>query len=203
MAQFASSSNMTWDNTPVGYWSVIEVHTGIVFACLPAIRSLQYRFFPKPSPADTAYSYDYKDQTVQSVARHASTRKMLDNGFSRMDEEYQLESGVSQMQMNGHGIGRAGTFTEIERCDMYMEDDAQLLRGHEIPRLALTSATPRSGRSTPGGKTGGAGAPWEQQGIQVMKGYSVTVENSPPSELPPVFYRSGERKGSARSGAWV
>jgi hypothetical protein len=201
MAQFASSSNMTWDNTPVGYWSVIEVHTGIVFACLPAIRSLQYRFFPQPNPANTAYSYDYKDHTVQSMARRASTRYKTDKGFSQMDEEYQLESGVSQMQMNGHGLGRAGTFTEIEHFDVYLEDDARLLRGRGIPRLALTSATPRSGRSTPGGKIGGEGGPLDHS-ITVNKYISVISEDSPPRELPPVFYESGERKHSAKSGVW-
>lgn len=120
------------------------------------------------------------------MARHAPTRKMLDKGFFRTDEEYQLESGGFHMQMRGNGLGRAGTFTEMERCNLYMEDNAQLLRGHELPRLALTNVNSRSDRSTPEGGIGGGVARWDP-GSKVKKYFSTMVESSPSSELLPVF----------------
>src|SRR4051812_5240184 len=46
MIQFANSTNISWDYTPIGYWSTIEVHLGIICACLPTIRALILRIFP-------------------------------------------------------------------------------------------------------------------------------------------------------------
>ncbi|KAF2475432.1 uncharacterized protein BDR25DRAFT_382409 [Lindgomyces ingoldianus] len=39
LIQFAKTENVTWDYTPVGYWSTFEVHVSIIIACLPALRS--------------------------------------------------------------------------------------------------------------------------------------------------------------------
>ncbi|KAL0261584.1 hypothetical protein SLS55_003014 [Diplodia seriata] len=47
MIQFANSTNVTWDYVPIGYWSTIEVHAGILCACLPAVRALVYKCFPR------------------------------------------------------------------------------------------------------------------------------------------------------------
>ncbi|GME55455.1 CFEM domain-containing protein [Neofusicoccum parvum] len=46
MIQFANSQNITWDYVPIGYWSTIEVHAGILCACLPAMRALLYKCCP-------------------------------------------------------------------------------------------------------------------------------------------------------------
>ncbi|KAK8095686.1 cfem domain-containing protein [Apiospora kogelbergensis] len=37
---FAASQNITWDYNEAAYWSTIEMHVGIVCACLPALRAL-------------------------------------------------------------------------------------------------------------------------------------------------------------------
>ncbi|KAK8083846.1 hypothetical protein PG996_002627 [Apiospora saccharicola] len=37
---FANSQNITWDYNEAAYWSTIEMHVGIVCACLPALRAL-------------------------------------------------------------------------------------------------------------------------------------------------------------------
>ncbi|KAH8668745.1 CFEM domain-containing protein [Xylariales sp. PMI_506] len=37
---FADSENITWDYSPAAWWSTIELHVGIICACLPALRSL-------------------------------------------------------------------------------------------------------------------------------------------------------------------
>ncbi|CZR54682.1 related to integral membrane protein PTH11 [Phialocephala subalpina] len=40
LIEFATSQNFTWDYVPAAYWSTIEMHVGIVCACLPAHRFL-------------------------------------------------------------------------------------------------------------------------------------------------------------------
>ncbi|KAK8087847.1 hypothetical protein PG997_002808 [Apiospora hydei] len=40
LIMFANSQNITWDYNEAAYWSTIEMHVGIVCACLPALRAL-------------------------------------------------------------------------------------------------------------------------------------------------------------------
>ncbi|KKZ68076.1 hypothetical protein EMCG_06288 [[Emmonsia] crescens] len=47
LLQFGNSRNITWDHVPVGYWSTIEGHASILCACMPAIRALLRKMFPK------------------------------------------------------------------------------------------------------------------------------------------------------------
>ncbi|KAL2817614.1 hypothetical protein BJX63DRAFT_419555 [Aspergillus granulosus] len=44
---FANTTNLTWDYVQVGYWSTIEIHVGVICACLPAIRALFRRIWPR------------------------------------------------------------------------------------------------------------------------------------------------------------
>ncbi|PGH35242.1 hypothetical protein GX50_01938 [[Emmonsia] crescens] len=46
LLKFARSHNFTWDYVEMGYWSTIEIHVGIICACMPAMRSLFRRIFP-------------------------------------------------------------------------------------------------------------------------------------------------------------
>ncbi|EOD52742.1 cfem domain-containing protein [Neofusicoccum parvum] len=47
LIEFGSTHNLTWDYTAVGYWSTIEIHVGIICACMPAMRSLLMHCIPK------------------------------------------------------------------------------------------------------------------------------------------------------------
>ncbi|PGH09595.1 hypothetical protein AJ79_05651 [Helicocarpus griseus UAMH5409] len=46
LLKFASTHNLTWDYVEMGYWSTIEIHVGIICACMPAMRSLFRKMFP-------------------------------------------------------------------------------------------------------------------------------------------------------------
>ncbi|GFF34748.1 hypothetical protein IFM61606_04720 [Aspergillus udagawae] len=46
LIHFAATDNVTWDYVEVGYWSTVEVHVGIICACLPAMRALMRRLCP-------------------------------------------------------------------------------------------------------------------------------------------------------------
>ncbi|KAF2871394.1 hypothetical protein BDV95DRAFT_39967 [Massariosphaeria phaeospora] len=40
---FEKTNNPTWDYTPIGYWTTIEVHVGVILACLPVFRAFSKR----------------------------------------------------------------------------------------------------------------------------------------------------------------
>lgn len=40
LIQFANTENPTWDYNEAAWWSTIELHVGIICACLPSLRSL-------------------------------------------------------------------------------------------------------------------------------------------------------------------
>ena len=40
LVKFANSQNITWDYTEPAWWSTLEIHIGIICACLPAARQL-------------------------------------------------------------------------------------------------------------------------------------------------------------------
>jgi hypothetical protein len=45
--KFAASDNPTWDQADVIHWSNIEINVGIICACMPALRLIFVRMFPK------------------------------------------------------------------------------------------------------------------------------------------------------------
>jgi hypothetical protein len=44
---FGKTTNPTWDLASVGLWSIIEIYTGIICACLPATRSFLVHVLPR------------------------------------------------------------------------------------------------------------------------------------------------------------
>jgi hypothetical protein len=40
------STDISWDNVPIAYWTAIESNVGIVCACLPSLKRLLLRFLP-------------------------------------------------------------------------------------------------------------------------------------------------------------
>ncbi|KAH9224651.1 hypothetical protein DL95DRAFT_452399 [Leptodontidium sp. 2 PMI_412] len=47
LVQFANSMNPTWHNLPVTVWSIVEINVGVICACMPNLRVLLVRIFPK------------------------------------------------------------------------------------------------------------------------------------------------------------
>ncbi|KAF2791700.1 hypothetical protein K505DRAFT_219712, partial [Melanomma pulvis-pyrius CBS 109.77] len=60
---FSNSQNITWDYVAASYWSVIELDVGIICACMPSLRALMLRYFPKIfSNGTTKNSQGYSSQ---------------------------------------------------------------------------------------------------------------------------------------------
>ncbi|KAI4834464.1 hypothetical protein E4T44_08787, partial [Aureobasidium sp. EXF-8845] len=120
LIQFAHTDNVTWDYLPVGYWSAVETHVGVMVACAPAIRSLQFqireKLFPKPA---TASSY-YEDTKNSSKTRSKvdSANRSWGGGGSKIDGPRSRLSSIAphrkddfvqidEYEMNvGEGFGR-------------------------------------------------------------------------------------------------
>lgn len=47
LIHFSNSTNPTWDQFDVASWSTIEINVGIICTCMPAIRVILVRLFPK------------------------------------------------------------------------------------------------------------------------------------------------------------
>ncbi|KAK8086119.1 CFEM domain-containing protein [Apiospora phragmitis] len=47
LVSFAESHNPTWDQFDVANWSTIEINTGIICACMPSLRLLLVKLFPR------------------------------------------------------------------------------------------------------------------------------------------------------------
>jgi len=61
LVKFSNSINPTWDYIAIGYWSTIEINVGIICACMPSIRLLLLRFFPRfmGTTKDRSYVYSH------------------------------------------------------------------------------------------------------------------------------------------------
>lgn len=88
---------------PIGIWSAVETHVGVIVACLPAIRSLQRsirdRLFPKPATSTTFY----EDDTTKVSSKKRSHRSRLSTLVrSKMDEDdFKL---LDEYEMKGAGV---------------------------------------------------------------------------------------------------
>ena len=208
MIQFAQTENVTWDYTPIGYWSTLEVHVGIIVACLPALRSLQHRVFPEtrttinyysnpyggpskggsPFPSIAKYKRgpsDHTTQNSQASMMRSRDRTRADKDFIQLEEyEVRMQPDVEKGEA-GRGINN----TFIERASMHTDDDATFLDTSSLHNTMLPTATYNPRRAT--------------DVIKVKKEYSVNVEYASPvpglSSSPPGHGGSLESKNSLSS----
>jgi hypothetical protein len=188
MIQFANTHNVTWDYTPVGYWSTLEVHVGIIIACLPALRSLQHRLFPDTKHPTAyygtpsgAYGYNSKggspfpsivkgfrsksqsrnntNVSQASMLRSQRSRKSkTDKDFIQLDE-YEIRMDTDVEKAK---VGRGVTTAQIERGSMHDE--------HTFLDTSSLTALPNKGYTQR-----------HHDVITVKKEYNVTVEMQPES----------------------
>lgn len=82
LVKFGDSKNITYDYKAAGYWSIVELHTAVVCACMPGIRNLIRRAFPKIMGQSTAASNTASNlsgrtavsSAVDKVGNRVSTR---------------------------------------------------------------------------------------------------------------------------------
>ncbi|KAK6850552.1 hypothetical protein PG987_000186 [Apiospora arundinis] len=126
LVHFAESRNPTWDQFEVANWSTIEINTGIICACMPSIRLLLVRLFPKVLGGST----NGKSQYYASSAANNRT-----NPKSRT-------KNATQSQSRGDGgIIYSQSYTVEYQKD---NDEASLVRMDDLsPKGAISSKSSR------------------------------------------------------------
>lgn len=121
LVQFAHTDNVTWDYLPIGYWSAVETHVGVMVACLPAIRalfgSLYRRIFPQPASQPSYYEDHTKDSTKKGSRKDSSSRIFSSMGRSRSDEDdfVQLEDFKTKEDVESKGGQSSPSPSSFER----------------------------------------------------------------------------------------
>ncbi|TIA76895.1 hypothetical protein D6C76_05280 [Aureobasidium pullulans] len=154
LIQFAHTDNVTWDYLPVGYWSAVETHVGIIVACAPAIRSLtgnlRNRFFPKP----TSQPSYYDDSTAHSSSKRSKGTSNSRNWGSKGGAGSRLSSlstargdkefvQIDEYEMD---VGGGGRLKADQRSTAEGSEEGSVNRSHtpyddiEAAPLATTAA---------------------------------------------------------------
>ncbi|UPX11262.1 uncharacterized protein EKO05_0001876 [Ascochyta rabiei] len=127
LVTFAASSNPTWDEVQVINWSNIEVNVGIICACLPTLRVMLMKIFPKITGTTK----------VSSQAHHAKY------GYGSRGQG--MGTGGSKMgQMSGKGVNEI-TYTKTFEVQHADNDEVELMRMDEFGKQ---SPKPRSSNAS-------------------------------------------------------
>ncbi|KAF2498993.1 hypothetical protein BU16DRAFT_559023 [Lophium mytilinum] len=88
LISFANSQNLTWDYVPGSYWSTIEFDVGIICACMPSLRALVLRYFPKLfSTGTTKGSQPYSSQrSDKKLSRAQVDPELSTSDFIRLED---------------------------------------------------------------------------------------------------------------------
>ena len=156
LVQFAHTDNVTWDYLPIGYWSAVETHVGVMVACLPALRSLQTsiqgRLFPKPKTNTSYYNSSGFSSTKKNSRKDSHSRILSSLGRSQIAKE------------------------DFVRLDEYeMHGKAPTSDGHQTPTSFERAVTQSSRSNEDVVPVVNSGAPMGQSmgGILVQSAYSV------------------------------
>jgi hypothetical protein len=146
LIQFAHTDNVTWDYLPIGYWSAVEAHVGVMVACLPAIRSLQRsireKIWPKPVTANSYYEDDSRNSSKKQSQNKSASRKWS----SKTDTSRVSRGGkedfvrLDEFEMGGTGDVKKGGFDDRTSPDL----EASLTRSNEDVLPLATTAAPFS-----------------------------------------------------------
>jgi hypothetical protein len=70
LIHFAKSDNPTWDSWTTAYWSIIEVNVAMICSCLPTLRLILVRIFPRIFGASKSSTYPLeRGSTAADVRR--------------------------------------------------------------------------------------------------------------------------------------
>ncbi|KAH8711866.1 hypothetical protein GQ44DRAFT_690083 [Phaeosphaeriaceae sp. PMI808] len=72
LIHFASTQNVTWDYVEAGYWSLIEIDVSIICGCMPALRFLILKTWPKVRSTFNASKGNSSNGTSTSDSKFSS-----------------------------------------------------------------------------------------------------------------------------------
>ncbi|ETS73507.1 hypothetical protein PFICI_14453 [Pestalotiopsis fici W106-1] len=90
LIQFASTENPTWDYNEAAWWSTIELHVGIICACLPSLRSLfinlGVRILGSSSDKSRATAYG-TNASGHGLSRNGGPEKQVSHSVPKRGDE--------------------------------------------------------------------------------------------------------------------
>ncbi|TVY83257.1 Satratoxin biosynthesis SC1 cluster protein [Lachnellula suecica] len=115
LVHFSNSQNPTWDNLAVGVWSSIEINVGIICVCLPNLRLLLLRMFPK----------------VFGSTRNANNQYYTNGSVSNPNKM------MNASQAKGDGIMYSRSYTVRHSSRPLEGDEAELIemKGFDPPQV--------------------------------------------------------------------
>ncbi|KAF7548704.1 hypothetical protein G7Z17_g6882 [Cylindrodendrum hubeiense] len=125
VVKFGDSSNATWDYLEVSKWSTVEISVGIICACMPSLRLLLVRLFPKILGTSQRYYANYASNTNGQVKSHS--RPLGTNTTSQVEASHQ--------RMDSRGITCSRTYA-VEFGD---NDETQLVHMKDLDRASSRS----------------------------------------------------------------
>lgn len=128
LVHFAASSNPTWDQADVVYWSTIEINVGILCASLPALRVILVKIFPAimgPRKPTVCSHYRYSGRPGRSQGGMKIGGSVVVSGLDHWSH-MSLEEPHSN------------TCTKTFQMQHGDNDEASLVQMHEFPKKAKT-----------------------------------------------------------------
>ncbi|KAI6781621.1 CFEM domain-containing protein [Emericellopsis cladophorae] len=133
LVHFATSSNITWEFYDVSVWSTIEICVGVACACLPTVRLLLVKIFPKLAGSTRRATDYYENRYGHASGNKSATHKSrnvaivtADRDRRRRDSKGSADSpdGSIQDSSGGAGIVYQKTYA-VQYSD---NDEASLVR---------------------------------------------------------------------------
>ncbi|RFU25092.1 hypothetical protein B7463_g11247, partial [Scytalidium lignicola] len=113
VGKIARSLDSTWDNVDPVLWSIIEVHTALICACLPSLKSLLTKYFPvlfKSTLASSSKNRNTGTVSQKVFSKHHSRRRQSDS-YLWLPES----SGASTNNISAGGAAALGVVGDEEK----------------------------------------------------------------------------------------
>ncbi|KAI8940453.1 hypothetical protein NX059_004139 [Plenodomus lindquistii] len=131
LVSFASSMNPTWDQADVVKWSNIEIHVGIICACLPTLRVILVRLFPTLMGSTKQHSQPYYAYGSRTGGHDQRANKKRSGIPSKMGESSQ---GSLQHQ-------RSITYTKTFEIQHVENDETSLVQMNDFSKRVKQNAS--------------------------------------------------------------
>ena len=128
LLHFAKSQNPTWDNLAVSQWSTVEINVGMICACMPSLRVLLVRLFPKLLGSTQHSNAKYYANSHSHVGGNISINR---SGKS---------ANTSQTGGKENGITYSQTYT-VQYGNQFEHDETHLVQLSDLDAEAMKSTS--------------------------------------------------------------
>ncbi|KAH7327466.1 CFEM domain-containing protein [Rhexocercosporidium sp. MPI-PUGE-AT-0058] len=124
LISFAKSNNPTWDNLPVSVWSTVEISIGMICTCMPTLRLLLVRLFPKimGSTQLSRTGNNYYNSTHGHTANGGNISVVRPTGRSADETDTETNDGAIRYQQS---------YT-VHHDDQWDQDESKLIEMSDL-----------------------------------------------------------------------